>query len=272
MRKYAFVIGNDGLGDMISYYGIVKYLSTLYKVVLVSCEKRNYENMKFLYEHDNIKLYVFNKSIETNIYEFCKNMLYTTTIFDVYPIGNYGALNLNLNNYTKIMPDGTTKKIIYNYPISYYEDVNISFEHATKYFSITYPENILKNYEELFKDYKKYIVFHQRGSNVKPIDFVSYQKINIDEILTIDVTQNLYKKDHKFYNIAQKFVNLSSIIFYKKLLENASELYLIDSCLHALALLIDVSKANPKICYKRESRFEYGIKKFDYYNLIFIQK
>jgi len=110
MRKYAFVIGNDGLGDMISYYGIVKYLSTLYKVILVSCEKRNYENMKFLYEHDNIKLYVFNKSIETNIYEFCKNMLYTTTIFDVYPIGNYGALSLNINNYTKIMPNGTTKK------------------------------------------------------------------------------------------------------------------------------------------------------------------
>jgi mRNA-degrading endonuclease HigB of HigAB toxin-antitoxin module len=271
-KKYAIVIGNDGLGDMISYYGIVKYLSSMYKVVLVACETRNYDNMKYLYEHDNIKLYVFNNVISTNLYEFYQCMMKNKDFYDVYPLGNYGAIRLDLKKYTKTLPNNITKKIIHDYPISYYEDANMPIEYLTEYFSFTYPKEILDIYDELFQNYDKYIVFHQKGSNVPLIDFVSYQKIDINNVLTIDVNQNLYKSDHKFFNIAQKFVNLPSIIFYSKLLESASSLYLIDSCLHALALIIDVSKANPKICYQRESRFNYGFKKFDYFHLIFYQK
>lgn len=269
LKTDAFVIANTGLGDSISIIGLVNYLSTIYKRIFVTCIIEFYEHVKTFYDNPKIIVYPINKDGPMEPYEFTTLMQELHHIYDLYPIGNYGAIRIDMKKYIKTMKDGSIRKIISKYPTSYYSDANVPIECLTKYFSIKYPQDILDMYDELLSQYPIYRVVHQNGSNAE-IDVRNFHKFDINTILTIDVNKNLYKKGHAFYDISQKFINLRSVIYYGKLLENASELYLIDSCIHALALVVDISKATTRICYKREARFNYGIpNKFQYCQLIF---
>lgn len=260
------VIGNGGLGDMISCIGMVNYLATIYKMVFVACVECYYEHAKTFYTNDKIKVYSINKDNKTTMQQF-DIMMRQLAIYDIYSYGHYGAKVINYDNYNKIMPNGEMKKIIHDYPISYYEDVNLPIEYLKKYFHVSYPKEILDLYTELFTNFQNYIVIHQTASNCN-FSILKYNKLNINEKLVIDVNKNLYTKGHKFYDIAEKFVNLPSVIYYTKLIENASGLYLLDSCIHAIALIVDINKASPRICYQREYRTKYGFDKFKYYLLV----
>lgn len=268
-QKNAFLIGNSGLGDSIVLSGMVNYLATIYDKVYVACIIEFYDQLKLFYTNPRIIIYPINDLYPSHMYEFSAMMWDFRYIYDLYYLGNYGAIKVDIYGYIKTLRDGSTKKIITNYPTSYYDDVSIPIEYMTKYFSVSYPQDVIDKYEDLLCHYSKYRVLHQQGSNAS-VDALKQQSINIDDMLTIDVNTNLYPKGHKFYDICEKFVNLKSVIYYAKLLENATELYLIDSCIHALALVVDISKAFPRICYQRESRFDYGIpNKFEYYRLVF---
>lgn len=265
----AFLIGNDGLGDGIVLSGMINYLSTKYDFVFVACIQKYYEQIKLYYNRSNIIVYPIDWIGSSNMYEFSILMGDFRHIYDIYYVGNYGAKEIDMKKYIKKLPDNSITKIIYNYPISYYVDANIPIEYMTTYFSVSYPTDISNYYDELLTNYPKFRVIHQIGSNAS-INILSNKLFNIDDMLTIDVNQNVYPENHKYHAICNKFINLRSIIYYAKLLENASELYLIDSCIHALALIVNIQKAFPRICFKRESRFNYGFPdKFKYYLLIF---
>ena len=270
-KKIAHVIGNQGLGDTITYIGMVNYLSCKHDKIFVACIKKFYNQIRLFFTKPNIIVYPIDEVIETNMYDYAKMMKGLRHIYDIYSFGNYDGIRVDNNRYMKLMENGSERKVITNYPTSYYSDVNIPLDVMTKYFSVVYPTDIMGVYDELLgnSDYQKYRVIHQVGSNAR-IDIIYLAGLNIEETLTIDVNTNLYPISHKFHNIASKFVNLRSVVYYAKLLENANELYLIDSCIHALALVVDVSKASPRICYKRESRFNYGIPdKFVYSQIVF---
>ena len=54
--------------------------------------------------------------------------------------------------------------------------------------------------------------------------------------MILQVNQNVYEKEHKFYNIAEKFVN-KPLLFYIRTIENAEHVYITDSvflclCMH----------------------------------------
>lgn len=267
--KEIMVIGNNGLGDMITYIGMVNYLTTIYDRVFVACVYHNYQQALKFFTNKKIIVYPFDKDEHIGMYTFYK-LVKDFKMFPYIAFGNYGAEEINNDLYLKYYNDGSIKRIIENYPMSYYDDAKIPFKYATEYFHIDYPKYIDELYEELFSKYPRYNVIHQQGSNVS-IELLQYTNVNINDILMIDVNKNLYPLNHKYHKIADKFVNLSSILFYGKLLENAKGLYLIDSCLHALALMIDISKVETCTCYKRESRFDYALNKFDYRQLAFIK-
>lgn len=290
----AFLIYNSGLGDTIALNGMVHYLASKYKTVFITCIREFYDQIKLFYPNKNIIVFPIDDKMPINMYEFASMMWEFRNIYDLYYIGNYGAIKIDNTTYTKTMRDGSVRKIITNYPLSYYtdfieqlkvtmptdyanlkvasgqyNDIDISRYIMTKYFAVTYPIEITNRYDELLATFPKYRVIHQVGSNAS-VDIINQQHMDINAVLTIDVNKNLYHKTHKFHAISEKFVNLPSMIYYAKLLENASELYLIDSCIHALALVVDIRKAHPRICYRRESRFTYGIPdKFEYFQLVF---
>jgi hypothetical protein len=191
--------------------------------------------------------------------EMCK-----LDIFDIFAFGNYGMKSIDTENtYTKVMQNGITRKIISMYPMSYYEDVDIPFNYAWEYFTVNYPPNIIELYDTFFKLDIPYIVTHSTSSN-SYIDIIEMRNLDKNAILIIDVNKNLYEPGHKYYDIAKKFTNLPCVAYYHKLLIYATELYLIDSCIFALALITDVSRARKRECFKRESRFTFYSRQWTY--------
>jgi hypothetical protein len=261
----AYIIGNAGLGDTITLIGMTNYLATLYEYVFLVTPDDKYENVKLFFDNPKIIVYQY-KSKETNMFAFDEMMRMYENIYDIYTLGHFGSIKIDkFDKYLKMLPNGEVKKIIKDYPKSYYEDVGIPISVMTEYFYVSYDEKLLMDYEELFHKYPNYRVVHQDGSNAK-IDIIKMFDIDIEEMLTIDVNRNLYPIGHKYYEISQKFINLPKITNYAKLLENASELYLMDSCIHALALIVNIEKAYPRICLKRTFQLNYGIpNKFVYY-------
>ena len=54
-------MSHQGLGDMITSIGIVRYLSTCYDEVIVVCKQKNLNNIQKFYKDDStIKLYSIN--------------------------------------------------------------------------------------------------------------------------------------------------------------------------------------------------------------------
>jgi len=267
----AFIIGNAGLGDSISLIGMANYLTTIYKLVFFTTSRSFRDTVKLFFTNPKIIVYDYDEK-KTNMFEFDLIMRKFSEVYDLYILGHFGNLTLDRSSkYTKVTLSGETKKIIHDYPKSYYEDVNIPPEYAITYFSVTYDDEILKKYDELLSQYSKYRVVHQVGSTAK-FDVIKKFDIDINDMLTIDVNRNLYPSEHKYHDICEKFINLPKITNYAKLLENASELYLMDSCIHALALLVNINKAYPRVCLKRTYNFNYGIpNKFVYYLICIVK-
>jgi hypothetical protein len=266
-KNDALFIGNEGLGDMIACIGMVNFLSSKYQTVTVACIKNNYNQAKTFYTNPKIKIHVIDEKEPISMIQFDMSMR-NSQQYDVYAIGHYGAQQLNLQQFLKMDMNGNIKPIIYDYPLSYYEDIQMPIEYMSKYLNIVYPKKINKLYNELFNSYKDYIVVHQIGSDTM-VNLIKMNNININKILVIDVNKNLYEKNHKFYQIANKFINLPSILYYGKLLSNAKELYLIDSCIHVLALTQDLSKVKIKNCYQRAYHVKYGLDTFEYFLILF---
>lgn len=268
MKKYAYIVANDGLGDSIAIIGMVNFLATKYEKVYVTCLNKYYQQITKFYDNPKIIVEPYNRCSNIDLYKYSRMLMQFQKIYDIYMIGNYGAVSVDMEKYIKQMPDGSVRRIITNYPTSYYSDVNIPIEYMTKYFHINYPKEILEIYDELLNNYPTYTVVHQNGSN-STIEIIKHNNLDIENTLTIDVNKNLYPKGHKFYDICQKFINLPVVLYYGKLLENATSIYVIDSSIHVLALIVNIEKATTRICYSRTPLFAYGIpNKFTYYNII----
>lgn len=266
----AYIIGNAGLGDTITLIGMTNYLATMYEQVYLVTSDDKYDSVKLFFDNPKIIVCQYKRS-ETNMFAVDEMMRIYENIYDIYALGHFGSIKIDkFDKYVKMLSNGEVKKIITNYPKSYYEDVGIPISVMTEYFYVSYDEKLLKDYEELFNNYQNYRVIHQDGSDTK-INVIKMFDIDIEEMLTIDVNRNLYPNGHKYYEISQKFINLPKITNYAKLLENASELYLMDSCIHALALIVNIERVYPRICLKRASRCNYGIpNKFVYYMIYVI--
>lgn len=265
-KKHAFILRNMGIGDMIVTTGLVEYVSKFYESVMVLCRS---EFVQFLYRfhhHNNkIKHYTFDKNFADKSgvgWAFPKeNVDILRKTHDIIAIGHYSATgNISV------------------FPSSYYDDAGIPFEFMKTYVKIVpyidgmnedtvngvvIPKEIMDIYKELFFTHEKYIVVHQEGSTCN-MNLIQKCMIDINDMLVIDVNKNVYPNDHKWHNIAEKFVNFDNPMWYKLLLENAYGLCLVDSCIHALSYLCDISKVKQKVCYSRAEAFPYVDAGFKY--------
>lgn len=242
-NKNVFFLCNMGIGDMIVTTGIIEFLTTIYDTVTVVC--RN-EYVKYLYSfhnnNDKIKILIYNDKYSDVVKWSFSNKLLNEIgkIMDIYAIGHHSKT-----------------KILSIYPNSYYDQCGLPLSFMKDYVHINIPKNIRDIYTELFEKYLKYIVVHQQGSTCN-LDLVNKYNININDILTIDVNRNLYDKNHEFHTISNKFVDLENPMWYSLLLENAHEIYVVDSCIHAFTYLLDLSRVSKKVCVIREYGFKYA--------------
>ena len=221
--KEAFVLTHLGLGDIITSIGAVRYLSTLFDKVTVVCKNKNYENVVNFYSDD------------TNISIFpVKNDRDISPRYG-YPIDKFKEIvkgkTLFLGGFH--MPD---KKIapLTNVPFNFYKDFGLNPQIFRDYFHIPQLESSKKLYEEVKK--YKYVFIHNVSGNGKVFEI---SNISDNDLLVINPDYNVYSKDHKFFDIAEKFV-YKPIIHYTKLIENADSIYLADSCFFCLALNLKI--------------------------------
>ena len=291
----AFVLCNMGVGDMIVTTGLREYLSTIYDSVIALCRP---EYVQYLYKfhegNKKIKHFAYEKKFMTGCcWTFPRELVDKfSEQADIYALGHYsasGIINVYPVSYYEdaCIPFEYMKTHVHITP--YNDNIDISsvkgvgiedstarpnvrgvgIEDSTarpNVRGVIIPKHIMSLYNDFLTQHKSYIVTHQIGSTCD-IDLIKKCQINIDDMIVIDINKNLYLPNHSWHDMAQKFINFENPMWYKLLLENATGLCLVDSCIHSLAYLCDLSRVKQKICYYRSHSFPYVDAGFKYIQL-----
>jgi hypothetical protein len=227
-KKRAFVYTHLGLGDMFWMNGAVRYLSTCYDEIILVCKEKYQKNVALMYSDDpTIKLFclpgdqLLPPFPEAVWYNKTENMM-------MYGCGQH------------------VRSQIYDFPFCFYDDMGIPREYQKKYFHIpTLPEA-----EELYKKFSShnYILVHQQ-SQFKRLPI--WEKLHSEqpETLILDLNENHYSPEDKFYELAQLVLNVP-LLHYKTLMENAKEIHMLESSIYCMASHLDLSKVSKKLCYE----------------------
>jgi hypothetical protein len=219
-EKKCIVYGHLGMGDMYWMNGAVRYFATIYDEVVVLCKTNNVSNVNEMYKDD------------------CHILVWPVP-FDV----NISDVTRNLSEHVMIACGVAAGKGAHYYPDSFYDDMNIPAFVRTYYFHHAYSHASDLLYAQIPE--REYVVVHENKSSTS-IDIMS--TMNPDRTLTLNIGKNVYPKGHRFYDVAQMFVN-APLGHYIKTLENATELHLVESSLSCLATHLDLSRVKEKRIY-----------------------
>lgn len=236
-KKKAFLYGHLGLGDMFWLNGAVRYLATCYDEVLVVCKKKYEANVAALYTDDpTIKLHLIEDDAELFPFVPVHRTIWETKGYTVYACGNH-LIN-------PVIPPMT--HWIYEFPLCFYDDMKIPRSIRGDYFYMpTHPEadSLLR----LVKQWSpRYIVVHQQSQNKRLPIWDKVSETSSDPIF--DLNENHYPLGHPYYIIADMVVN-KPLYAYKRLLEEAAEIHLLESSVYCMASHLDLSRVLVKKCY-----------------------
>lgn len=229
-KKKAFFYGHLGLGDMFWMCGAVRYLATCYDEVVVVCKEKYVKNVEQMYSDDpTIKIYsIVDDHVLHPFQSVAKPSIESNLGMEVFACGYHSA----------------TPRI-YDFPFCFYDDLKLPREIRTEYFYVPTTETAIALYSEIRP--LKYFVVHQQSQNKTLPIWESLFKQRPD-ILILDLNKNHYDKAHPLYHRAEIVVN-KPLLDYKLLLENASEIHLLESSVYCFASHLDLSKVNVKMCY-----------------------
>jgi hypothetical protein len=231
-KKEAFVYSHLGLGDMFWMNGAVRYLATAYDEVVVVCKERNKANVAAMYADDpSIKIF----SIEDDyvLYPFqARRQFIEDQGVKIYVCGQH------------------VPSPIYEFPHSFYDDFGLDRTIRTLYFHVPEMAEALELYKKVCETSPTYIVIHQQSSTkTLPIwEHVQANHAQADNIPLLDVNKNHYESGHPFYSVAELVVG-RPLLHYKTLLENATEIHLLESSLYCFASHLDLTRVRGKFCY-----------------------
>lgn len=229
-KTKAFVYHHLGLGDHMWCNGAVRYLATCYDETTVVVKRNNEAVVRSMYLDDpSIKLFVIND--DADLYPFIiRREFLESQGYKVYSCGFH---------VTHKQPN------IYDFPYSFYDDMELSREIRTNYFYLAPYEESFELYKEIQQDY---ILIHQKSSQ-KTIDLYNMLQKQNPNTLILDINNNHYTKDHKYYYLAESVVN-KPMLYYKELAENAKEIHCLESSFYCFVSHLDLSKVEKKMCYE----------------------
>ena len=230
-KKRALVYSHLGLGDMFWMNGAVRYLATAFDEVGVVVKEKYLKNVELMYADDkSIKFCVIPDDIV--LFPFSeKRKLFENEGYTVFACGNH-----------------TNSPQIYDFPHSFYDDFGLSRDIRQKYFHIPdFPES-LALWEKITAVSKEYVVIHQQSST-GTIDLWTKATLKNQSIPILDVNANHYPSNHPWHEIAEEVVG-KPLLFYKKLLENAREIYMLESSFYCMTSHLDLSKVTGKYAYR----------------------
>jgi hypothetical protein len=230
-KKKLFFYGHLGLGDMFWLCGAVRYFATCYDEVAVVCKEKYAKNVQLMYQDDpTIKLCVIKDD------------------YELYPFQQQKRKEIeNLGFTVKACGIHSENPRIYEFPHCFYDDLKLDREIRKTYFYVpSLPES-----QDLVKEVKAtastYIVVHQQSQKKEMPIWAKVQRDHPDT-LVLDINTNRYPEGHLFHAVAAKVVG-QPLLYYKDLLEQASEIHLLESSLYCLATHLDLSHVQVKHCY-----------------------
>ena len=230
-KKKLFFYGHLGMGDMFWLCGAVRYFSTAYDEVVVVCKQKYETNVRAMYSDDpTISLFVIEDDYILYPFQQVKRNAIEQSGYEVKACGQHSE-----------------RPVLYEFPYSFYDDIQVPRSARVTYFYIPSLSESDSLWQTVVAYRKDYIMVHQKSSQKEmPIWDALYAKDPTRLIL--DVNTNHYHSCHPFYAIAEKVKN-QPLLHYKSLLENASEIHLLESSLYCMASHLDLSKVGIKKCY-----------------------
>lgn len=227
--RRAFVYSHLGLGDMFWMNGAVRYLATAYDEVAVVCKERNKANVAAMYA-DDPTIHPFVIDDDYVLYPFpAKRQLIEAQGMTVYACGQHVPAPIR------------------DFPHSFYDDFGLDRSVRSRYFHVPELAEAVQLYAAVSAISPTYIVVHEQSSTkTLPIWKSVFWKNS--EILIVDVNTNHYPEEHKFHAAAALAVG-KPLLHYKTLLENATEIHLLESSLYCFASHLDLSAVKGRYCY-----------------------
>ena len=226
-KSKVFLYSHLGLGDMFWMNGAVRYLATAYDDVIIVVKEQNKENVRQMYLDDpSISFFVIPD--DGALYPFWEK-----------------KKQLEAAGMTALACGYHIPGPVYEFPHSFYDDLKMPREIRTRYFHVPmFPEA-----EALYNVYTghPYILVHQQSS-IKSIPIWDHVNSLNATTLILDINNNHYPEGHPYFALAAQAVG-KPLLQYTKLLENATEIHLLESSLYCLAHHLDLSRVTKKVYY-----------------------
>lgn len=207
-KKIGLFVGHRGYGDMILLNGAIRHAYFMVDELYVFCHNEYLDNLekmfsdcqgiKFLPTDDTMTLLVPDDLARTATHEFISGVYLQNPLPEDYNITKH-----------------------------FYTDLGIPLSVMYDFFHIPY--------EQLEPPEQPY-VFVQTKCRTKqdPLEIINWDK---NYALTLDPNVNHYEPGHKYYEIADSYVN-KPIASYVNLIKNAESLHLVDSCFACMAWVL----------------------------------
>jgi hypothetical protein len=231
--KDAILLSHIGLGDSILSIGMMNYLSNLYDKLYVVCKTKYLDNIKLLINNPKIELYPVNEEKDISpVFGYDLNkFIELSKTWDIYLCGNHNLFKKNNHS-------------VNNFPLELYDDIGVSRKVFWDFHVVNEPTESKELYN-LVSDIE-YTVIHNTSSTGKVFNSKEIIKTygNPDNLI-INFSDNEYEPTHKYYEIAQKFVN-KPLAYYRDVIANAKYIFLADSSIFSMSLFLPIKTDN---CY-----------------------
>jgi hypothetical protein len=254
------VIPHNGLGDHINTISMCNYLSTKYDIVYHICRPELYENINLFYENNNNKITVYKLKTDYD-QNFFKDDLFNE-VENIYILG-FHQNNPFIKNLKNKKIYGLKNKFDPNtIPYSFYKQVDIDVNNFYKWMIL--PDILESNLLlDLLNNIDYYFISNSssNGDMFSINDIIKKQNIDINNVLIINPVKNIYKSDHKYYNLANNFVMIP-IVFYIKIIENASKIIVSSSCF--MCLILNLKVKTDHCYYISPYNYSYLFKRYEW--------
>ena len=227
----AYFISHNGLGDNITNSGAVNFLLQYYETIHFLCKDIYVKNIEHLFSDSAVIIVPFDSK---NEFAEIKHILSKVTD-DIFVSGchkHYVQKRITHPGLLSYKQNDQNYTVKYNHIRNFYYDIGLDISIYYDYFNIKSTDTSKKYYESI-KDYK-IIFIHSKASNreVNYDNVCQKYKDNIDYIM-ICANKNMYNKEHAFYEIADRYVNLY-VTWYIDIINNAEQFFIIDSCFYCI--------------------------------------
>ena len=258
--KNVIYLSHNGLGDNIFSISALRFLLFFYETVSFLHRDIYHENIKlFFNDEPRIICTPFNTNSE---FDHCKEIINNNPDKDLIICGSHkNYLKTRITNEKFLNYINSHRKDNQKYDLNYdtiteqnysflkffYIDSGLDLNIFYNYFYLPYNETSKYFYTTIAK-YKIIFVHTKCSTNQNlNIDNIKNKYINDKNAIIISTTENLYEKHSLKYSLSEKFV-LAKIMHYFDTIINASEIYIIDSCVIGLILpLVKTNKLKAKI-------------------------